>query len=119
MLHICVRCDLKVTLKKEEKEEVQKDVEMALLTFRNIDNYSVVIEEVNMKEMTEILKFNQEYYNLTQLTYYFAWVFCYTDFTTTKALMKLAQMNCILREKQEGKSKICQSVWTGRIKKRK
>ncbi|KAH7822655.1 uncharacterized protein MONOS_7273 [Monocercomonoides exilis] len=32
MLSICVPCLLKVALKKEENEEIQKDVEMALLT---------------------------------------------------------------------------------------
>ncbi|KAH7821033.1 uncharacterized protein MONOS_17783 [Monocercomonoides exilis] len=65
---------LKVALKKEESEEIQKEVEIALLSLSNI-GYCKVRQEQYYFEIKEILKYHQEHHNLTHLAYQSAWQF--------------------------------------------
>ncbi|KAH7820054.1 uncharacterized protein MONOS_7571 [Monocercomonoides exilis] len=74
LLTICMQCLLKVALKKEESEEVQKEVEMALLTLSDIEYYNVE-RELFLDEIKEIIIYHQEHRNLTQLAYQSAWGF--------------------------------------------
>ncbi|KAH7817031.1 uncharacterized protein MONOS_15021 [Monocercomonoides exilis] len=72
---IYVPCLLKAASVKEENEEAQKEVEMALLTLSNINEYIEVKQELYLKEITEIIKHQQEQRNLTKLAYQCAWLF--------------------------------------------
>ncbi|KAH7815287.1 uncharacterized protein MONOS_18699 [Monocercomonoides exilis] len=75
LLAIIVRCLLKATLKKEENEETQKEVEIALLALSNIGVFNTVQKEQYLNEIREIIKNHQKYLNLTQLAYQSAWEF--------------------------------------------
>ncbi|KAH7820117.1 uncharacterized protein MONOS_18654 [Monocercomonoides exilis] len=75
LLSICVPCLLNVALKKEESEEVQKEVEVALLALSCICNLIYLKQELYLNEIKEIIKCHQEYHNLTRLAYLSAWVF--------------------------------------------
>ncbi|KAH7824885.1 uncharacterized protein MONOS_7081 [Monocercomonoides exilis] len=74
LLSICLPCVLKVALNKDENEETQKEVEMALLALSNIDNYKVE-QKVYLNEITEIIEYHQDHRNLTRLAYQSAWMF--------------------------------------------
>ncbi|KAH7820012.1 uncharacterized protein MONOS_15170 [Monocercomonoides exilis] len=74
LLTICMQCLLKVALKKEESEEVQKEVEMALLALSDIEYY-ILHNELYLKEIKEIIIYHQDHRNLTQLAYQSAWGF--------------------------------------------
>eukprot|EP00770_Monocercomonoides_exilis_P013368 MONOS_13315.1-p1 / transcript=MONOS_13315.1 / gene=MONOS_13315 / organism=Monocercomonoides_exilis_PA203 / gene_product=unspecified product / transcript_product=unspecified product / location=Mono_scaffold00807:16495-17944(-) / protein_length=442 / sequence_SO=supercontig / SO=protein_coding / is_pseudo=false len=74
MSSIIVPCLLKVALKREENEESQKEVEMALLALGNIEFYNV-LKELYLNEITEIIEYHQKHHNLTQLAYQSAWQF--------------------------------------------
>ncbi|KAH7819524.1 uncharacterized protein MONOS_7594 [Monocercomonoides exilis] len=65
-------CLLKVALKKEENEETQKEVEIALLALSNIECYEMN-KELYLSEIKEIIKYHQEHQNLTRLAYQSAW----------------------------------------------
>ncbi|KAH7817108.1 uncharacterized protein MONOS_18680 [Monocercomonoides exilis] len=78
---ICVPCVLKAVLHKEKEEESQRDVEIALLAFRNT-KYDFFRQELYLKEITEIIKNHQEHHNLTQLAYQSAWEFLINRFHT-------------------------------------
>ncbi|KAH7827005.1 uncharacterized protein MONOS_17350 [Monocercomonoides exilis] len=65
-------CLLKIALNKQEDEETQKEVELALLALNNtglIKND----KELHLNKITEIIKYHQEHHNLTQLAYQSAW----------------------------------------------
>ncbi|KAH7822662.1 uncharacterized protein MONOS_15130 [Monocercomonoides exilis] len=75
MLSICVPRLLKAALKKEENDEAQKEVEMALLALRYICVYKFLRQKLYLSELKEIIKYHQEHHNLTQLAYQSAWQF--------------------------------------------
>ncbi|KAH7832281.1 uncharacterized protein MONOS_18520 [Monocercomonoides exilis] len=74
LFSICFPYLLKVVLKKEENEETQKEVEIALLALRHA-NYRKGIEELYLNEIIEIIRYHQEHHNLTQLAYQSTWEF--------------------------------------------
>ncbi|KAH7819561.1 uncharacterized protein MONOS_18658 [Monocercomonoides exilis] len=75
ILLICVPCLLKVALRKEEDEETQKEVEMALLALSNIGTHYPIDQELYLNELKEIIKHHQEHHNLTRFAYQSAWKF--------------------------------------------
>ncbi|KAH7821875.1 uncharacterized protein MONOS_2787 [Monocercomonoides exilis] len=74
LISICVPCLLKVASDKEENEEAQKEVEMALLALNNI-GFCKVEQELFLDKITEIIKYLQEHRNLTRLAYQSVWQF--------------------------------------------
>ncbi|KAH7817032.1 uncharacterized protein MONOS_15020 [Monocercomonoides exilis] len=74
LISICVPCLLKAASKKEESEENQKEVEMALLALSEM-GYCEMKQEQFLKEITEIIKHQQKHRNLTHLAYQSAWLF--------------------------------------------
>ncbi|KAH7822173.1 uncharacterized protein MONOS_4021 [Monocercomonoides exilis] len=75
LLSFCVRCLIKVALNKEENEEAQKEVEMALLALSHIDGYYKIEKELYLNEIKEIIQYHLEHHNLTHLAYQSAWQF--------------------------------------------
>ncbi|KAH7828561.1 uncharacterized protein MONOS_4956 [Monocercomonoides exilis] len=76
LILICVPCLLKAASVKEEDEETQKEVEIALLALGNIyKKNEFMSEELYLKEMKEIIQHHQEYHDLTRLAYQSAWGF--------------------------------------------
>ncbi|KAH7818445.1 uncharacterized protein MONOS_18020 [Monocercomonoides exilis] len=74
MSSIIAPCILKVALKKEENEETQKEVEMALLALSNFRSINV-LKELFINEIKEVIQYHQKHHNLTQLAYQSAWEF--------------------------------------------
>ncbi|KAH7823385.1 uncharacterized protein MONOS_10784 [Monocercomonoides exilis] len=72
---ICVPCLLKAASNKEESEEAQKEVEMALLALSNIHERFEIPEELFFDEIKEIVEYHHEHHNLTHLAYVSAWKF--------------------------------------------
>ncbi|KAH7832294.1 uncharacterized protein MONOS_16870 [Monocercomonoides exilis] len=66
---------LKAASKKEESEEIQKEVEMALLALSNIRGLNRIDEELCLNVIKEIIQYHQEHHNLTRLAYHSAWMF--------------------------------------------
>eukprot|EP00770_Monocercomonoides_exilis_P005407 MONOS_5379.1-p1 / transcript=MONOS_5379.1 / gene=MONOS_5379 / organism=Monocercomonoides_exilis_PA203 / gene_product=unspecified product / transcript_product=unspecified product / location=Mono_scaffold00155:99383-100835(+) / protein_length=342 / sequence_SO=supercontig / SO=protein_coding / is_pseudo=false len=75
LFFICVPCLLKASLNKEESEEAQRKVEMALVALDNISQYKKIEKGLYLNEIKEILKYHQEHRNLTRLAYQSAWKF--------------------------------------------
>eukprot|EP00770_Monocercomonoides_exilis_P008026 MONOS_7984.1-p1 / transcript=MONOS_7984.1 / gene=MONOS_7984 / organism=Monocercomonoides_exilis_PA203 / gene_product=unspecified product / transcript_product=unspecified product / location=Mono_scaffold00289:33874-34863(+) / protein_length=311 / sequence_SO=supercontig / SO=protein_coding / is_pseudo=false len=71
----CVPCLLKATLKKEENDETQKEVEIALLALSRINRHYFLRQELYLKEITEIIEHQQKHRNLSQLAYQSTWKF--------------------------------------------
>ncbi|KAH7821328.1 uncharacterized protein MONOS_17768 [Monocercomonoides exilis] len=74
-ISICLPFLLKVASEKEENEETQKEVEMALFALSSIEGYCEVKRELYLNEIKEIIQYHQEQRNLTQLAYQSAWMF--------------------------------------------
>ncbi|KAH7818423.1 uncharacterized protein MONOS_8794 [Monocercomonoides exilis] len=74
MSSIIVSCLLKVALKREENEETQKEVEMALLALSNFRSINV-LKELFINEIKEIIQYHKEHHNLTRIAYQSAWKF--------------------------------------------
>ncbi|KAH7814980.1 uncharacterized protein MONOS_9237 [Monocercomonoides exilis] len=72
---ICVPCLLKVALNKEENEEAQKEVEMALLALSCIFSHFNIGRDLFLNEMKEIIQYHEKRHNLTRLAYQSAWWF--------------------------------------------
>ncbi|KAH7829798.1 uncharacterized protein MONOS_3341 [Monocercomonoides exilis] len=79
---IIVPCLLKVASKKDETEEAQKEVEIALLALGNIGFW----EKLYLNEITDIIKYHQEHQNLTRLAYQSAWGILIYGFTKVDSL---------------------------------
>ncbi|KAH7815754.1 uncharacterized protein MONOS_18279 [Monocercomonoides exilis] len=88
MISICVPCVLKTALKKEESKEAQKEVEMALLTLRNV-KYNDIGKELYLNEIKEIILHHQQHRNLTRLSYQSAWEFLICRLDNDKSLKKV------------------------------
>ncbi|KAH7819296.1 uncharacterized protein MONOS_9622 [Monocercomonoides exilis] len=86
LIMICMPCVLKVAMNKEESEEAQKEVEMALLALSNISFYTEIEKEAYLKKITEIIKHQQKHRNLTKLAYQSAWEFLIKRFTKDRNL---------------------------------
>ncbi|KAH7832732.1 uncharacterized protein MONOS_10926 [Monocercomonoides exilis] len=69
----CVLCLLTVAVKKEESEEVQKEVEMALFALSKCYYFGKLDKELFLSEIKEIIHHHQEHHNLTRLAYQSAW----------------------------------------------
>eukprot|EP00770_Monocercomonoides_exilis_P004247 MONOS_4228.1-p1 / transcript=MONOS_4228.1 / gene=MONOS_4228 / organism=Monocercomonoides_exilis_PA203 / gene_product=unspecified product / transcript_product=unspecified product / location=Mono_scaffold00110:17323-18600(-) / protein_length=315 / sequence_SO=supercontig / SO=protein_coding / is_pseudo=false len=87
--YACVTCLLKVALKKDETEEAQKEVEMALLALSCIRAESEIEQKLYLNEIKEIIKYHQEHQNLTRLTYQSAWGFLINRFYNDESLENL------------------------------
>ncbi|KAH7823447.1 uncharacterized protein MONOS_17605 [Monocercomonoides exilis] len=74
LLSIIVPCLLKIASKKDKTEEIQKEVETALLALGNIGFWELE-EELYLKEMKDIINYHQKHHNLTRLAYQSAWQF--------------------------------------------
>ncbi|KAH7817096.1 uncharacterized protein MONOS_7995 [Monocercomonoides exilis] len=85
LLSICLPCLLKAASKKDETEEAQKEVEMALLALSNI-KYYFIERELYLKEITEIIEHHQKHRNLTHLAYQSAWKFLNYQFFVDNSL---------------------------------
>ncbi|KAH7829150.1 uncharacterized protein MONOS_17137 [Monocercomonoides exilis] len=77
LISICVHCLLKIASKKEENEEVQKKVEIALLALSGICGDDPIEQELYLNEIKEIIKYQQKHRNLTHLAYQSAWSFLF------------------------------------------
>ncbi|KAH7818682.1 uncharacterized protein MONOS_15802 [Monocercomonoides exilis] len=86
LLSICVPCLLKIASKKEESEEAQKEVEVALLALSNIEQSDKLDQKLYLTDITEIIEYNQEHQHLTRLAYQSAWQFLGKGFFKEKIL---------------------------------
>ncbi|KAH7830717.1 uncharacterized protein MONOS_18541 [Monocercomonoides exilis] len=85
LLSVCVPCLQKVAFQKEENEEAQNEVEMALMALSNVKN-SEVKKELSLNEITDIIEYHQEHHNLTHLAYQSAWQFLIFRFNMERSL---------------------------------
>ncbi|KAH7817044.1 uncharacterized protein MONOS_10882 [Monocercomonoides exilis] len=69
MLCVCVPCLLKAASVKDESEEVQTEVEIALMALSDMGFFEIG-QELYLKEITEIVKHQQKHRNLTKLAYH-------------------------------------------------
>ncbi|KAH7818939.1 uncharacterized protein MONOS_15480 [Monocercomonoides exilis] len=77
---------LKVASKKDENEETQKEVEMALLALSHISTCYEMKRELYLKEIKEIIEYHQEHRNLTRLAYQTVWKFLMSRFFNDDSL---------------------------------
>ncbi|KAH7819317.1 uncharacterized protein MONOS_9719 [Monocercomonoides exilis] len=75
-----------VALKKEESEEAQKEVEMALLALSCINDNDFLEQKLYLNEIREIIQYHQECRNLSHLAYQSAWKFLMGRFYESKSL---------------------------------
>ncbi|KAH7822115.1 uncharacterized protein MONOS_18638 [Monocercomonoides exilis] len=75
LISVCVPCLLKAALKKDENEEAQKEVEMALLALSCIFSHYKIEKDLYLNEMKEIIQYHEKRHNLTRLAYQSAWQF--------------------------------------------
>ncbi|KAH7819623.1 uncharacterized protein MONOS_7048 [Monocercomonoides exilis] len=83
---IFVSCLLKIALKAEESEEIQKEVEMAFIALSSLEFYQKVKQELYLNKIKEIIHYHQEHRNLTRLAYQLAWKFLVSRFRYDKSL---------------------------------
>eukprot|EP00770_Monocercomonoides_exilis_P009370 MONOS_9325.1-p1 / transcript=MONOS_9325.1 / gene=MONOS_9325 / organism=Monocercomonoides_exilis_PA203 / gene_product=unspecified product / transcript_product=unspecified product / location=Mono_scaffold00381:128-1239(-) / protein_length=345 / sequence_SO=supercontig / SO=protein_coding / is_pseudo=false len=74
LLLMCMPYLMKVALKKEKSEETQKEVDMALLTLRDM-GFCLLMQKQYFNEIKEIIKYHHEHRNLSRLAYWCAWKF--------------------------------------------
>ncbi|KAH7828547.1 uncharacterized protein MONOS_4969 [Monocercomonoides exilis] len=90
LLLICSCCLLKVALNKEENEETQKEVEMALLSLSHIYRRNFFMDrELHLSALKEIIQNHLEHRNLTHLAYQMAWEFFIDRFFKDESLKGL------------------------------
>ncbi|KAH7830628.1 uncharacterized protein MONOS_18553 [Monocercomonoides exilis] len=89
LLSICIPCLLKVALKKEENEETQKEVEMALLALSCIEYWNEIEQGLFLNEIKIIIQYHQEHHNLTRLAYQSAWRFLMILYRNEESLERL------------------------------
>ncbi|KAH7823808.1 uncharacterized protein MONOS_8629 [Monocercomonoides exilis] len=88
MFSVCVPCIIKVALKKEENEEAQKEVEIALIALSNVGFYKIE-QKLYLNEIKEIIKYHQEHRNLTRLAYQSAWQFLIKRWVKDKGMKEV------------------------------
>ncbi|KAH7816677.1 uncharacterized protein MONOS_18211 [Monocercomonoides exilis] len=99
LLSICVPCLLNFASKKEEIEEIQKEVEMDLLALSCIGEYFFIERKLYLNELMEVIRYHQEHQNLTQLAYQSAWDFLINRFCQDRGSEKaVANELCLARE---------------------
>ncbi|KAH7821075.1 uncharacterized protein MONOS_18643 [Monocercomonoides exilis] len=81
-----VPCLLKIAQNKEGSEEVQKEVEMALLALSLIKVDNLKDFDLDLNEVTEIIEYHQEHHNLTRLAYLSVWLFLLNRFQSERNL---------------------------------
>ncbi|KAH7831684.1 uncharacterized protein MONOS_16913 [Monocercomonoides exilis] len=86
ILSIIVPCLLNIALNKEESEEAQIEVEMALVSLSNISWNAKVKEELYLNEIKDIIQHHQKRHNLTRFAYQSAWKFLINRFSNNKGL---------------------------------
>ncbi|KAH7828104.1 uncharacterized protein MONOS_17242 [Monocercomonoides exilis] len=69
LFSICIPCLLKVASAKDESEEVQKEVEIALFALSSINYLNEIEQGLFLNEIKEIIQYHQEHRNLTRLAY--------------------------------------------------
>ncbi|KAH7818439.1 uncharacterized protein MONOS_18019 [Monocercomonoides exilis] len=84
LLSICEPCLLKVTLRKEENNEAQKEVEIALLALSCVHGDHPIEQKLYLNEIKEIIKYHQDYRCLTCLSYESAWEYLTQKFNDSK-----------------------------------
>ncbi|KAH7826960.1 uncharacterized protein MONOS_18594 [Monocercomonoides exilis] len=89
LISICVPCLLKIALKKEERCDNQKEVEMALLALSDIIQWNKVKRELYLNELQEIIKYHQKHQNLTRLAYQSAWMLLTNIFKHESSLLNI------------------------------
>eukprot|EP00770_Monocercomonoides_exilis_P006884 MONOS_6847.1-p1 / transcript=MONOS_6847.1 / gene=MONOS_6847 / organism=Monocercomonoides_exilis_PA203 / gene_product=unspecified product / transcript_product=unspecified product / location=Mono_scaffold00223:77010-77885(+) / protein_length=256 / sequence_SO=supercontig / SO=protein_coding / is_pseudo=false len=75
LLSICIPCLLKSASVKEESEETQKEVEIALLALSRVRQDFFIERELYLKKITEIIEHQQKQRNLSRLAYQSVWQF--------------------------------------------
>eukprot|EP00770_Monocercomonoides_exilis_P007594 MONOS_7555.1-p1 / transcript=MONOS_7555.1 / gene=MONOS_7555 / organism=Monocercomonoides_exilis_PA203 / gene_product=unspecified product / transcript_product=unspecified product / location=Mono_scaffold00260:73024-73793(-) / protein_length=237 / sequence_SO=supercontig / SO=protein_coding / is_pseudo=false len=75
LFSIIMPCLLKAASKKEENEEVQKEVEMSWLALSCINENDFIEQKPYYYEIKEIIEYHREHHNLTRLAYQSAWKF--------------------------------------------
>ncbi|KAH7817024.1 uncharacterized protein MONOS_10279 [Monocercomonoides exilis] len=75
LIPISVPYLLKAASVKDESEETQKEVEMALLALSCVDQFYDLRQELYLNDTKEIIKYHQEHRNFTKLAYQRAWEF--------------------------------------------
>ncbi|KAH7822707.1 uncharacterized protein MONOS_7365 [Monocercomonoides exilis] len=88
MLSICMSNLLKAAFVKEETDEVQKEVEIALLALSEM-GYGSVEQKVHLKEITEIIQHHQKHHNLKRNEYLSAWQFLISRFLNDRRLERM------------------------------
>ncbi|KAH7817390.1 uncharacterized protein MONOS_10613 [Monocercomonoides exilis] len=86
LILICVPCLVKAASNKENSEEVQKEVEIALLALSFVGIWKKIDRELYLNEITEIIKYHQKHRNLTHLAYLLAWQFLVSRFCCERSL---------------------------------
>ncbi|KAH7821157.1 uncharacterized protein MONOS_6363 [Monocercomonoides exilis] len=84
-LNTYIRRLLKIASNKEGKEEIRKEVEMALLALSNVKFYRI-LKKLYLEEISEIIQHHQKHRNLTQLAYQSAWGFLMNRFDNENSL---------------------------------
>ncbi|KAH7815465.1 uncharacterized protein MONOS_14359 [Monocercomonoides exilis] len=124
LLLVCQPCLLEVALSKEESEERQKEVEMALLALSCIPDFAPIEKERYVSEMAEIIEYHEEHRNLTHLASQSAWLFFVKRIGKERELEKvivkeLDLMREAARELEELKNGVDWEKTERRVKKRK
>ncbi|KAH7826909.1 uncharacterized protein MONOS_17348 [Monocercomonoides exilis] len=81
-------CLQKVASKKEENEEVQKEVEMALISLNSII-FCFIKQKEYLSEIKEIIKYHQEHRNLSHLACQSAWDILIFEFFKEKSFKEV------------------------------
>eukprot|EP00770_Monocercomonoides_exilis_P009651 MONOS_9603.1-p1 / transcript=MONOS_9603.1 / gene=MONOS_9603 / organism=Monocercomonoides_exilis_PA203 / gene_product=unspecified product / transcript_product=unspecified product / location=Mono_scaffold00402:28898-30159(+) / protein_length=401 / sequence_SO=supercontig / SO=protein_coding / is_pseudo=false len=100
---IFVPCLLKVALKKEENEETQKEVEIALLAFSCIQLYCNIKRDLFLNEIKEIIQYHEKHHNLTRLAFQSVWQFLIILSFSTNYIVDVImdEMNFVRETKRE------------------
>ncbi|KAH7832412.1 uncharacterized protein MONOS_9324 [Monocercomonoides exilis] len=88
-LKACLHCIMNVVLKKEENEEMKKDVEIALLGLSNSHILTEAENELDLYKITEIIKIHQHHRNLSLASFLSAFKIFVEMAPTKKELIEI------------------------------